>query len=249
MADNPNGPANAPASGGSPETKPAGSATGGDVDAKAILARLEALDKRFVSFDEQHKNLRSLHDRQMDELRAQLSAGRSGNARQDEGDDTNAASADNRGQSGAGFDIEREQDYAVTKFRVEFPDWQKYWDKISAIGGDRDRARPYVRYKKDSRTGELVPDFYQSLVDIRKDLELQALREANASAGAGGQAQTDFNAQAKADAGAIGGAAASIPDDVDWNALSYDDKIKMLYKTNPELFDPNNLPEALRQKR
>ena len=177
-------------------------------------------------------------------------AGKGGGAARQEDDDGAAAAAPvATGRPIGARELAAQRDNAIIKFRMEHPDWNEYWKDIEAIGSDSAKARPFVRYTSDPETGELIPDFYASLVDIRSHLELQRLRTAQAAANPANKQDAATRGQARADAGAIGGSAASIPSDAfgpDFQKLSYNDKVKRLVELGVIEVDPRDPPEALR---
>lgn len=245
MADNANAPAIAPASDGSTGQGAANDAA----DLKTILASVKTLQETFTKKSSEWDNLRSLHDRQMTELRTSIGKG-NGRTRQEDEDDAPPAAAAGAPRPISAREIAAQRDNAIIKFRMEHPDWQEYWNDIEAIGSDGAKARPFVRYTNDPETGELTPDFYSSLVDIRNHLELQRLRTSKEAASPAGVASAINKGQAKADASAIGGSAASIPADAfgaDYAKLPYNDKVKRLYELGLLDVDPTDLPEALRK--
>lgn len=248
MADNPNGPAPAPASGGTPGTtgQPAPAA---EPSLKDVLATVRELTTTFTTKAKEWDNLRSMHDRQMTEIRS-LIGGKGGNGTTgQEPEEPSGSAAPASGRPITARDLEMQRDNAILKFRGDFPDWGEYWKDIEAIGSDAAKAKPFIRYKNDPDTGELLPDFYSSLVDIRNSIELQRHRAARAAENPANKQANAVKGQARADAGAIGGSPASIPPDAlgaDFKALSYNDKIKKLYELGLLDVDPNDLPEALR---
>ena len=249
MADNPTGPATATVSGGSPTTT-GSPAPASDPSLKDILATVKTLSETFAKKSGEWDNLRSLHDRQMTEIR-QAMAGKGGGAARQEADDDEATPAASAGapRPVSARELAAMRDNAIIKFRMEHPDWNEYWKDIEAIGSDSAKARPFVRYTSDPETGELIPDFYASLVDIRSHLELQRLRTAQAAANPANKQDAATRGQARADAGAIGGSAASIPSDAfgpDFQKLSYNDKVKRLVELGVIEVDPRDPPEALR---
>lgn len=244
MADNPKGPDNAATGGGSSQAPAPAPALGAE---SQILNRLEALGKKFEESDSRWTNLRSLHDRQMTELRQMLEA--RANAGQDAGStDGDAASPERRGVDP--YELAEMQERAIRDFKQDHPDWQTYWADIEAIGQDEAKSRPFVHLKR-SRDGGYVPDYYASLAHIREHVELQRLRQAKANADPAAQAAQQNANQAKADAGAIGGSGASIPDDTftsdAWKGLSYDEKVKKLVEMGMLEIDPRDPPGALRR--
>jgi hypothetical protein len=141
------------------------------------------------------------------------------------------------------------RDRAITSFKVDHPDWAEYWERIEVIGSDPKLAPKFLRYKSNPDTGDLVPDFYASLSDIREHVEMQDLRKQVSDANpANLQADKDTN-QAKSDASAIGGAPASIPEDAlaGFKDLPYNEKVKKLVEWGVITPDANDLPEALRK--
>jgi hypothetical protein len=250
MADNPNGPATAPASGGTPGTTPS-TAPAGEPSLKEVMATVKTLTDAFTKKSGEWDNLRSLHDRQMTEIRNALSGKGGGGTRQEEtdGGESAAAPAPAAGRPITARELGQMRDTAILKFRGEFPDWQEYWKDIEDIGSDAVKSRRFVRYTTDPETGEMLPDFHASLVDIREHLELQRTRAAKAAANPANQASEAAKNQARADAGAIGGSAASIPPDAlgpDFKKLPYNEKIKKLYELGLLDIDPSDPPEALR---
>ena len=244
MAENANAPAIAPASDGSTGQGAANDAA----DLKTILASVKTLQETFTKKSSEWDNLRSLHDRQMTELRTSIGKGNGRTSQEDDDPAPVAAAGSPRPISAR--EIAAQRDNAIIKFRMEHPDWQEYWNDIEAIGSDSAKARPFVRYTNDPDTGELMPDFYSSLVDIRSHLELQRLRTSKEAASPAGAASAINKGKAKADASAIGGSAASIPSDAlgaDYAKLSYNDKVKRLYELGLLDVDPADLPEALRK--
>jgi len=240
VADNSNEPANAPVGGGSPDPNKAGAPAPASLDTDKIMKRLDDLVKT-------QDNQRSLHDRQMNEIRTamQTSARPDSGADGDDGVDDSGDPAPKPGMTPG--QIADMRDHAITDFKVNHPDWAKYWERIETIGSAKD-AQKFLRYKTNPDTGDLVPDFYASLSDIREHIEMQDLRKQVADADpANQQADKDTN-QARADASAIGGAPASIPEDalVGFKALSYNDKVKKLHEWGIFTMDPNDPPEALR---
>lgn len=249
MADNPTGPANAPASGGSPNA--ASPAPAGGADFSKVMERLEALDKTLQTKAGQWDNLRSLHDKQMTELRQILQSGATGKTRDVEDDGSgNAAPAarPDAPRSITARELATMRDNAILKFRLENPDWQEYWADIEAIGSDQAKSRRFVRYQTDPDTGELVPDFYASLADIRDHVELQRGRAARSAADPASRQAAETKGQAKADASAIGGAPVNVPDttSADWKKLSYDEKVRKLAEAGVFAVDPTDPPGALR---
>lgn len=249
-ADKSKDPATATTSGGSSDSQ---SNATGDAASKGtpvtgeqkILERLEAMSK-------QHENFRSLHDRQLTEIRqgmAATGAGKRGNSEDDlDPEDAGDTTSGGKRKLSAG-DIATMRDNAITRFKVDHPDWKDYWTGIEEIGSSQAKAKRFVRYTPDPDTGDLVPDFYASLVDIREHLEVQTLRKKMEDASeAGQQANRDTN-QAKADAAAIGGSPASIPEDAlaEFKTLSYADKVKKLAEWGVIDVDPRDPPEALRK--
>lgn len=250
MADNPTGPATAPVSGGSPATAGA-AAPAAEPSLKEVLESVKALRTGFESEKTARENLRSLHDRQMTELRNLVVGGKAGGtARQgDEGGEPAAQPATGGARSISARELAMQRDNAILRFRQDHPDWQEYWADIETIGSDAAKSRRFVRYAVDPDSGELTPDFYSSLVDIREHLELQRHRAAKAATDPATQQANRNNAQARADAATIGGAAASIPTDAlgpDFQKLPYNEKIKRLYAAGLLDIDPNDPPEALR---
>jgi hypothetical protein len=250
MPDNANAPGTATTSGGSSGTT--GSTTpAADPSLKDILATVKTLTETFTKKSSEWDNLRSLHDRQMTEIRQAMAGKGGGGTRKEDDDGEGAAAASTAGgpRPISARELAAQRDNAIIKFRMEHPDWNEYWKDIEAIGSDAAKARPFVRYMSDPETGELLPDFYASLVDIRSHLELQRLRTAQAEANpASKQAKLD-KGQARADAGAIGGSAASIPSDAlgpDYQKLPYNEKVKRLVELGVIEVDPNDPPEALR---
>lgn len=246
--DNPTGPTAAPVSGGSPASTGT-TAPAGEPSLKQVLESVKALSENFGKKSQEWDNLRSLHDRQMTQIRESLAGkGGSGRGQEADGGDEPAQPASG-GRPISPRELAAQRDNAIIRFRMEHPDWNEYWKDIEAIGSDTTKARPFVRYAPDPETGELVPDFYASLVDIRNYLELQRHR-AKQSASDPASVQARENAgQARGDAGSIGGSAASIPTDVlgaDYAKLPYNEKVKRLYAAGLLDVDPNDLPEALR---
>jgi hypothetical protein len=249
MPDNANAPGTAPVSGGSPATT--GAAAPADAPSlKQVLESVKALSETFSKKSQEWDNLRSLHDRQMTAITQQLSGKAGGRTRQeDEGGEAAAQPAAGGGRTISARELAMQRDNAILRFRQETPDWQEYWQEIENIGSDAAKARPFVRYTTDPETGELVPDFYASLVDIRNHLELQRHRAAKSGSDPASRQAAQNSSQARADAAAIGGAAASIPPDAlgpDYQKLPYNEKIKRLHAAGLLDVDPNDLPEALR---
>ena len=251
MAENANAPATASASGGTPGTP--GSATpAAGPSINEVLATVKTLSESFTKKAGEWDNLRSLHDRQMTEIRQALAGKGNGAARQEDDDGGGGAapaSAAGGPRAISARELAAMRDNAIMKFRMENPDWNEYWKDIEAIGSDTAKARPFVRYTSDPDTGDLIPDFYASLVDIRSHLELQRLRTAQAAANPANQQDALARGQARADAGAIGGSAASIPSDAfgpDFQKLSYNEKVKKLVEMGVIEVDPRDPPEALR---
>lgn len=244
MADNLEKPAIAPVSDGSPnpETTPAAPAAGA-IDAGEIIKRLDALAKT-------QENQRSLHDRQMTAIQQAINAARTrptGEVDEDGGEGDAGDAAPKQGLTAG--QIADMLARATTDFKVNHPDWTKYWPEIEAIGADPMKARNFLRYKADPDTGELVQDFYASLVDIRGSIEMQRLRKQVEDANPANKDATGNTDQAKADASAIGGAPASIPQEVlgkDYKNLTYNEKVKKLVELGLIDVDPKDLPEALR---
>jgi hypothetical protein len=247
MADNPGGVGPANAAGGGEQSGGSGSAPA-SLDPQKIMERLEALSKNVETFAKTQENLRSLHDRQMTELRQTMQAARQ--TRQDDGDD---------GDDGTGGDAPKPglttgqltnlRDSAITKFKVDHKDWDSYWKDIEAVGSDPEKSRRFVRYKADPDTGELVPDFYTSLVDIKEHIEMQRLRKQIEDSQSENQQAQDAANQARSDAGAIGGSPASIPAEIagdEFKKLPYNEKVRKLVKLGLIDFDPKDPPEALR---
>ena len=241
MADNANAPASAPVGGGSPEPNKEGTPVPASLDTDKIMKRLDDLAKT-------QDNQRSMHDRQMTAIQTAMeaSARPASGATEDDGDDGSGEAAPKPGLTPR--QIADMRDTAITSFKVNHPDWQKYWERIEEIGSAKE-AHKFLRYKSDPDTGDLVPDFYASLSDIREHIEMQDLRKQVDDANpANKQADNDTN-QARSDANAIGGAPASIPEDAlaAFQALSYNDKVKKLAEIGAFTPDPNDLPEALRK--
>lgn len=249
MPDNANAPGTATAGGGSPETAGKG-APASEPSIKDVLATVKTLTESFTKKASEWDNLRSLHDRQMTEIRQAIAGKGSGGTRQED-DDGGGAPAVPAGAPRpiSARELAAQRDNAIIKFRMEHPDWNEYWKDIETIGSDATKARPFVRYTTDPETGELVPDFYASLVDIRSHLELQRLRTAQAAANPANKQAELVKGQARADAGAIGGSAASIPSDAfgpEFQKLSYNEKVKKLVELGVIEVDPRDPPEALR---
>ena len=240
MADNSKEPVIAPVSGGSPEPNKEGAPAPASLETDKIMKRLDDLVKT-------QENQRSLHDRQMGEIQRVMQTGArpDGGATEDGGDDGSGEPAPKPGMTPG--QIADMRDRAITSFKVDHPDWAQYWERIEEIGSAKE-AHKFLRYKSDPDTGDLVPDFYASLSDIREHVEMQDLRKQVSDADpANLQAGKDTN-QARSDASAIGGAPASIPEDA-YKAikdLPYNEKIKKLVELGIIDIDPNDPPEALR---
>jgi hypothetical protein len=205
--------------------------------------------KRLDDLVKTQENQRSLHDRQMTDIRQAMttSARPDSGADEDAGDDGSGEPTPKRGMTPQ--EIGDMRDRAITEFKVNHPDWSKYWEKIEAIGSDPKLAPKFLRYKTNLDTGDLVPDFSASLSDIREHIEMQDLRKQVEDANpANQQAARDTN-QARADASAIGGAPASIPEDAlaSFKTLPYNEKVKKLAEWGVIDVDPSDPPEALRK--
>lgn len=204
------------------------------------MERLDALAK-------QQDNQRSLHDRQMTEIRQAMAASaRPASGMEDDG-------TDDEPQPKPGLTpgrVAEMRDRAIVEFKVNHPDWKEYWQDIEAIGGDSSKAKRFLRYKSDPDTGDLVPDFSTSLTDIREHVEMQRLRKQLEDANPANQQAARATNQAKADASAIGGAAASIPDDAleAFKTLPYNEKVKKLAEWGVIDVDPADPPEAFRKR-
>ena len=258
MPDNPNGPGSAatgagqsstgqtaPASGGAGSTAPGAPLT--------LTAREEALiraasEAAIAPYRAEQANLRSLHDRQMNELRESV---RSRSA---------AASGDgvSRGRMEASADPEppisrsrlssrQEQTVALIEFRQLHPDWADFWPEMEPIITDPVKAAPYAIVGTDPDTGEPYVDYRRSLEYIKTVLERDRLRKLKADFDQSRASGTATRDAARRDA-MISGQGATGGEAVDWSKLSADEKVQKLYETAPELFDPNDLPSALRKK-
>lgn len=237
MADNANAPASA-----APGATPAQASVGNGNDTSAILTRLEAIDK---STKEAAKaaaeartysdNLRSLHDRQFQEIRAAIARG---NPTTDGEGETQSAPARSAPSS---YDLRREQDFALIKFRQENTDWQDYWDDITAITSDAVKSAPHVRYNPDGSV-----DFYASLNDVRSAVELTRLRAKKADYDAAQKDQDRLKSTSRRDATISGSGASPSEGAIDLTGISADDMLRKGL-LNDHL-DPNDLPEALRRK-
>jgi hypothetical protein len=244
MADTPTKDGPASATGGEGQSEKGGTAAPAGVTSEQILERLEALDKK-------QDNFRSLHDRQLDDIRRSMTASRS--TGQDDYGDGDDGSGDAPARSARPKMTQRElldmRDRSITKFKVDHPDWQEYWQDIEEIGGDTARSKRFVRYSSDPDTGELIPDFYASLVDIREHVETQRLRKKLEDGTPENQQASEQANQARSDAAAIGGSPASLPKEVlgeDFKKLPYNEKIKKLAALGLLDYDPSDPPEALR---
>ena len=237
MPDN----ANAPGSAATSATSPQADATNGN-DTSAILKRLEANDK---STREAAKaaaeartysdNLRSLHDRQFQEIRAAIARGNSTD--NGEGEVQPAATR----SAPSSYDLRREQDFALIKFRQENTDWQDYWEDITAITSDSVKSAPHVRYNPDGTV-----DFYASLNDVRSAVELTRLRAKKADYDAAQKDQERLKSTSRRDATISGSGASPSEGAIDIAGMSADDMLRKGL-LNDHL-DPNDLPEALRRK-
>jgi|SRR5712671_489381 len=260
MPDNPNGPGSAPASASSPTpgqgtAAATGAASPGSPGATDPNARLEALIRSVDALTTNQQNLRSLHDRQMNDLR-QLLTPRPGNgtvARQPDPDPShygpgNGSAVAPPPDPGFARDPYEEQDIALIKFRQLNSDWQDYWPEMEPILQDPVRAAPFAIYRLDARTGQSVVDYYRSVEYLKNMLERDRLRKQKTEFDAARSAGNANNAAARRDA-AISGQGASAPDTgPDWAKLSHDEKLRKLYELQPDLFDENDLPAALRKR-
>ncbi len=251
MPDNANAPGSAPAGAGQPnagQASPAGGAAGsGTAPAKdPLTARLESLANTVETIAKSQTELRSLHDRQMNELRSTLTATAARRpaartATDIDDDDDGGAAGNGRGNV---RDPEFEQDVALIKFRQLNPDWADYWPEMEPILLDRTRAAPFAVYRGSGQV-----DFYRSIQAVRDHLELLKLRKSKTDFDASRTNADATRATLKRDAAISGSGAASIEDIPDWSRLTPREKMRKAYElgfiTDAEI-DMENPPEALR---
>lgn len=255
MPDNPNGPGNAAASGSQPtgQAAPAsgeagkGAAPAGD---SALTARLETLERTLAAERAERANLRSLHDRQMNDLRTQLGLRNGGESHAGAGRGTVAgASADTdddapRGRRGVSDHIR--QKMALIDFRQTNPDWADYWKDMQPILSDPTKAAPFAVMMVDPDSGETVVDYDRSLVYLKTVIERDRLRAARAEIDQARASATENRGARRTDA-TISGQGATGEGAPDFSKMSRKEKLEYLFKTQPDLFDPNDLPAELRE--
>lgn len=258
MPDNANAPGSAAGSAGDP---PAGQAASGSQAAGATPAGTEQMPawaktllNSVESYRNEQANLRSLHDRQMNALRQSLTSpsrgGRGAAAETATGDDPAAGGNGNENGRASHRNPALEEQMALIEFRQLNPDWQDYWADMAPILADQVKAAPYVITSVDER-GEVYVDYRRSLAAVKSALELARLRQRQSEFD-----QSRANSQAgreaaRRDATISGGGATgakTLPEIMaEVNKLTGDDRTRRLYELAPELFDPNDLPKALRK--
>lgn len=250
MPDNvPSTPGSATSSAGSTTTgqaAPAGQGTAGQGAPvpDPAEARLKALIAEAITpLVTKQENLRSLHDRQMQELRQTVLLPRPTN-----GGDATRATADPAYGPTAGApppapsmrDQYMEQDLALIKFRQLHPDWADYWQEMEPILNDRDKAAPFAIYRPDTSI-----DYYRSIEYLKHSIErsrlLKRQQEFEQS-----RANAEANRETTRRDAVVSGQSASTVDMAEWSKLSRKEKMQRLYKERPDLFDPEDLPEDLR---
>jgi len=248
MPDNANAPGSAATSVGSSPAGHAPAASGdagtGAPAADALTARLEALTSTINQVAKGQENYRSLMDRQLNDIRSALTrpAAAAGRSRETE---ASAADPDDNGNGRTATVPDYiEQDMALIKFRQLHADWQEYWNDMEPILADRYKAAPYATHRADGSI-----DYYGSIERLKLTLERDRLRKLRDDAEKARQNPNGQTREAMRRDAVISGQSASATDDaVDWSKLSPDEKVRKLYELNPELFDPDNLPAALRRK-
>lgn len=246
-------PGSAPAGAGQPNAGNAPAASGdagkGAPDATILAARLEAVERALKQRDDQILNLRSLHDRQMNELRASLrgrpasaGAGRTRDVAptaETEPDDTYYEAPASRGTEAV--DPALEQDIALIKFRQLHPDWNEYWNDMAPVLSDPTKAAPFAIIGANGRV-----DYYRSIVYLKDTLERDRLRKMKAEFDQARATAGDTRAALKTDA-VISGQGAATVETPDFSKMDQKEKMQWLYKNMPELFDPDDLPSSLRE--
>lgn len=257
MPDNANAPGSAA---GSASSSPNGQAAAGSQASGAapdgnepMPAWAKTLLNTVETYRGEQANLRSLHDRQMNELRAALTsparrAGRVAASDAASGDDPNAGG---NGEVAARANGHRnpvlEEQMALIEFRQLNPDWQDYWADMAPILADSAKAAPFVIIDAEG-----MVDYRRSLALVKSTLELERLRKRQAEFDQSRATSNAGREAARRDATISGGGATgakTLPEIMAQVAnLTGDERTRKLYEIAPELFDPDDLPSALRSK-
>ena len=231
----------------------ADSGAGAATDAAALQAREDALVDRLLGVmkSENKKGwdaIRSSTDRQFHTMRQEMQA------RSRPAEEYNDGSGDGQAQQAqqtpqrapvATLDPETAEQIAINAFQNRHQDHREDWNDVVAIASDEDKSKPF-RMMKVNGNGDLVVDYDRSLELIRMDVvsRLQEARIAELEGAEGAKTKDRLRRDAT-----ISGQENTEGEMPDTSKMTKDEKVKHLYKTNPEYFDEDNLPEALRGKR
>ncbi len=249
-------PANPANAGGKP------SADNANAPADDTKARLEAAERRALDAENRYKNLHSRFGAMSQEvgvLRKQV--GMRGGGVDDYED----------GESGYGYEEEaprqrpqrtsaaddpvtqellREQDFI--KFRLDNPDWQKYWNDIlnvvdpNAPGFDPFLAKKVVSFRQNAPG---VPDYYATYENALMRLKWREREAADAAAAAAKEAaeieRKERAVQIRGQAMSSGSEASAPTGDIDLSTIRTS---RELLEKIPELIDQSNPPSGFRRR-
>ncbi len=255
MPDQGNTPGSATQGAGSADTAGATDTTaeGGDgaaTDAAALQAREDALVNRILGVvkSENKKGwdaIRSSTDRQFHTIRQEMQAGSGPTQEYDDGSGGGQAQRTPQRAPVAQLDPETAEQLAINAFQNRHQDHRDYWNDMLEIASDEGKSKPF-RMTKVNGNGDLVVDYDRSLELIRMDVvsRRQQARIAELEGAEGAKTKERLRRDAT-----ISGQENTEGEMPDTSKMTRDEKTVHLHKTNPELFDEDNLPSALRGKR
>jgi len=228
----------------------ADSGAGAATDAAALQAREDALVNRLAEVNNATNKkswdaIRSSMDRQLHAIRQEMQAGRRPAEEYNDGSgDGQAPQAPQRAPV-ATLDPETAEQIAINAFQNRHQDHRDYWNDVVAIASDEEKSKPF-RMLKVNGNGDLVVDYDRSLELIRENVvgRMQEARIAELEGAEGAKTKDRLRRDAT-----ISGQENTEGEMPDTSKMTLEEKHRHLRKTNPELYDDDDLPQALRGKR
>lgn len=257
MPDQGNAPGSAAQSAGSADaagaagsTADSGTGTATEAAAAALKEREDALVDRILGVvkSENKKGwdaIRSSTDRQFHTIRQEMQTSSRPAEEYDDGSGGGQAQQTPQRAPVAQLDPETAEQLAINSFQNRHQDRRECWDDVFAISSDLEKSKPFAMTKVNGN-GDLVVDYDRSLENVlREVVNLRQQARITELEGAEG-AKTKERLRRDATISGQENTEGEMPD---LSKMTRDEKTVHLYKTNPELFDEDNLPQALRGKR